>query len=379
MARRVYLHIGLPKTGTTFLQTTMWRNRHVLRERGLLYPGAGRLDHYHASKEVRGVPPARMGRHAGTWERLVGDLAAWEGDGLVSHEFLCMASAKRARAAVAALRPAEVEVLVTVRDYVLQFPALWQEALKMNSELSFDEFMDHVFARSLRGAWSWDSQDIPDVLRRWSRAVPASRVKIVTVPPPGQGRGVLWGRWLEALDADGTGLDLGVGVTNTSLGAAQAALLHRVKPKLSGPLAQGPERHRWVRKYFGHQVLVPQKGARFGPRPHDVERLRELADVAVAAIKERGHPVIGDLTDLVSAEPPVGLRPDEIPDNEIVDVAARAIEQMIRDVRTLTRERDHWRAQAEAPAPPPPRSWAARTTAALARPVRSRVRRWSDR
>jgi len=27
MARRVFLHIGLPKTGTTFIQTAMWLNR----------------------------------------------------------------------------------------------------------------------------------------------------------------------------------------------------------------------------------------------------------------------------------------------------------------------------------------------------------------
>lgn len=367
MSRRVFLHVGLPKTGTTFLQTAMWHNRDVLRQRGFLYPGDQRMDHYRASQEVRGTPPARMGKHAGTWQRLVRDLARWDGDGLISHEFFSMATARQAKDAVAALAPAEVIVVVTVRSYVLQFPAVWQEALKMNSERSFDEFMEDAFAGSLRGAWGWDSQDIPAVLARWSEAVPAPRIRVVTVPPAGQGSDVLWHRWLEAIEVDGTGLDLDVAFSNSSVGAAQAALLHRVKPKLTGRLTEGTERHRWVRQYFGHEVLVPQKGSRFGPRPDHVDKLRERSREAVEAIKAGGYPVIGDLDDLVSPEPPAGPHPDDVTDAEIVDVAARAIEQMIRDVRRLTRERDAWRARA--------RGRRLGRAARAMRRVRSRMRR----
>lgn len=38
---RLWLHIGLPKTGTTFLQTTLLKNRAALLEQGILYPMAG--------------------------------------------------------------------------------------------------------------------------------------------------------------------------------------------------------------------------------------------------------------------------------------------------------------------------------------------------
>ena len=71
MAERVFLHIGLPKTGTTFLQTTMWHNRAQLEAQGFLYPGAKRMDHYHASQDVRGqrTPPT------GAWEQLRSELA----------------------------------------------------------------------------------------------------------------------------------------------------------------------------------------------------------------------------------------------------------------------------------------------------------------
>ena len=37
MTREVLLHIGLPKTGTTFLQEALWANKTALRDRGVLH------------------------------------------------------------------------------------------------------------------------------------------------------------------------------------------------------------------------------------------------------------------------------------------------------------------------------------------------------
>jgi hypothetical protein len=368
MARRVYLHVGLPKTGTTFLQTTMWRNRRRLREQGFLYPGSRRLDHYHAAQAVRSAPSTRVRRDADVWERIVVELADWEGDGLVSHEFFSMATRRQARRVVRALAPAELHVVVTVRDYVRQFPAVWQEALKMNSQLSFDEFMEHVLAFRTSGAWGWASQDIPAVLRRWSQAVPADRIHVVTVPPHGAPRHLLWDRWCEVLGVDDSTLDLRLNFTNESLGVQQAALLHRVKPFLSPPLSDGPTRHRWVRKYFGHQVLVPQKGERFGLRPDQEKQLRELSAAASEAIRDGGFPVTGDLDDLVPAPQQERPHPDDVTEAEMLDVAARAIDQMIRDVRRLSIERDEWRRQAQRLGQQTPPT-AARRAAALVRKV----------
>ena len=42
---RVYLHIGAPKTGTTYLQEVLFTNRARLAEHGVLYPGESRTAH----------------------------------------------------------------------------------------------------------------------------------------------------------------------------------------------------------------------------------------------------------------------------------------------------------------------------------------------
>ncbi len=340
MARRVFFHIGLPKTGTTFLQTTMWHNRRRLRRQGFLYPGRKRMDHYHASEVVRGNRP-QLPENAASWDVLVTALADWPGDGLISHEFFSMASAAQARAAVAALAPAEVHVVVTARDYVRQFPAVWQESLKMNSDLSFDEFMERALARQLKGAWGWRSQDIVAVLARWRRAMEPARIHLITVPPVGGPRDLLWRRWCEVLGIDDSRFERELSFANESLGAPQAALLHRVKPHLTGVLNNASVRHRWVRQYFGHEVLVPQAGPKPVPRPAQAQSLRALALEAVAEIAQGGYAVTGGLEELVPPEePPVGPHPDDIPDSEVIDVAARAIDRMIQDVKELTEERD---------------------------------------
>lgn len=347
MASRVFLHIGLPKSGTTFLQTTMWANRPLLRGQGVLYPGRERLNHYQAFQQVRAAKRASAGAGSGAWDRLVAELRAWDGVGLVSHEFFCMATPDQARRVLDDLAPAEVHVVLTARAYWLQFPAIWQEALKMSYDGGFDQFMAEAFAGERRGAWGWSSQDLPAILTTWEGVVPADRIHVVTVPPPGSPRDLLWRRWVATLGLDDRGFDLDVAYPNESLGAAQAALLRQVKPYLSGPLTDGPTRHRWVRRYFGHEVLVPQKGDRFYPSDTHLDELQKRSREAVEAIRAGGYDVVGDLDELV-VEGPTGERahPDRVTDAELVQVAARAIEQMIRDMREMTLERNKWRDRA---------------------------------
>ena len=338
MSRRVFFHIGVPKAGTTFVQTMMWRHRAQLRDQGLHYPGSKRLDHYHAAHDLR-HPGA--GRHGGAWPRVVREVAAWPGRSLITHEFFGMCTADQARVAVAALAPARVDVVVTARDYVRQFPAIWQEAVKMGSALSLDAFMDRAMARELRGAWSWQSQDLPRILRRWASAVPQARVHLVTVPPAGAARDVLWRRWCEVLELDPSAFDITAAFGNESLGAAQAAFLQRIDPCLDGSLQDKASRHRWVRQYLGHEVLGAQDGERFGLRPHHAERLRHEAEVAVERLRKRRYHVVGDLDDLLpGAGRTPSTHPAEVTERELLEVAGRAVDAMVRDVRALTADKE---------------------------------------
>ncbi|MFA6575721.1 MAG: hypothetical protein WCS84_09900 [Nocardioides sp.] len=54
--RRVLLHVGTPKTGTSYLQDVLFRNRRTLHSAGILYP-ADRFDaHFLAALDLMRLP-----------------------------------------------------------------------------------------------------------------------------------------------------------------------------------------------------------------------------------------------------------------------------------------------------------------------------------
>ena len=126
----VFVHIGLPKTGTSYLQTILWSHRDELAGAGMLVPGRERRDHLWASLVVREDPRVarRNPRAPQAWQVLVDELADWDRDGVISHEFFCSASAEQARRMVDELAPAEVHVVVTAREPLGLFTSSWQES-----------------------------------------------------------------------------------------------------------------------------------------------------------------------------------------------------------------------------------------------------------
>ncbi len=348
MATQVYFHVGAPKTGTTFLQGVMRHNREALRDQGVLYPGTTARDHLHASQVVREVTKQpRRGDRVEAWDRLVAELADWQGVGIISHEFFGMATEEQARTAIEQLAPAEVHVVLTARDYVRQFAADWQESLKMGLDLTLEDFLRRAHRNRLPRPWGWNAHDIVATLERWGSSLPAERVHVVTVPQAGAPRDLLLRRFCSVVQVDPDALDLGAAFSNESLGVVQAELLRRLKPHLSTPLDDPPERHRWLRAYFAHEVLLAQGGDRFTLRPDQAEVLTGRAHDAIDALRAAGYDIVGDLDELLPGPLDPELRhPSDVSDTEVLASALVAIERMLTDVRTLTLQRDRVRARA---------------------------------
>src|SRR5580700_175589 len=116
---RVFLHIGEPKTGTTFLQQVMWSNRAELAAQGVVLPGHHPQDHFRASQDLRGIEKRAddpAGSWAGEWEILAHQARQAPRAAVISHELLSALDAQQAGEAVRSLQPAEVHVVLTVRD-----------------------------------------------------------------------------------------------------------------------------------------------------------------------------------------------------------------------------------------------------------------------
>jgi len=343
MARRVFLHIGAPKSGTTYLQTIMWHNRPRLRELGYLYPGRNRMDHHNATLTVREKRMPEDDPRRETWARLTGRISRWPDTGILSHEFYGAATADQAALAIEHLAPAEVHLIFTARDYVSQLPAYWQEAVKMGLPATFSEYTKAMIHGKADTAWSWSTMDAEAILQRWTATVPADRVHVVTVPPPGSGRDLLWNRYASVMGIPPEELDLDVARANESMGASQAELLRRVSGHLPEEVSPLKERYRWLREELGHRVLVPQGGQRFGVRPEEAEALRSKAVKLAEYIEQAGFDVVGSLEELV----PTGIaslpHPDDATDAELLQAAEKALAAMLVTLRATELERKQLR------------------------------------
>jgi hypothetical protein len=350
VARSVYLHVGTPKTGTTFLQTVMWRNRRALRRKGLLMPGDQRPDHLYASLVIRGATGLER-RHPDaptSWERICGQVQGWKRTAVISHEFFGAATAEQATAAIAALAPAEVHVVVTARDLVKLFPSMWQEHIKFRGTEPLAQFADAEDSDPLR-VWGWRTMDASDVLDRWGRNLPPDRIHVVTVPPKGSPPEVLWQRFAGLLGVDPSACDATVGRVNDSLGLAEVELLRRVNPHLGDGLPAPRDVGRWLRGYLGRSVLAARGGQRFGPDLAQREQLVERGTRIASQIRDRGYDVIGDLDDLLPTPDETLPDPSSVTDAQMLDVATETISRMLIDLRTATRERDEARGKLPKP------------------------------
>jgi hypothetical protein len=299
-------HVGAPKTGTTYLQSILWANQPTLAQRGVLVPGGRRFAAFHAAQAIREVPwLAEMppGKRD-VWVEMQARAHEWPGAVLLSHEFLGSATAEQALAARRAVAPADSHVVLTVRDYTVQLPALWQEAVKMGARRRLDDYVAGVLDGTKRGPWGLTSLDVVDVLDRWGSDLPPEQVHVVTVPPPGSPPDLLWRRFAEACGIDPQGLVVPERPENTSLGAVDIELVRQVAQHLPASLQPKVRRHEWLRGVLAQQVLAGRRGPRIELSPQSAATVRAWGERTVDELARRGYHVVGDLADLVSAPLP---------------------------------------------------------------------------
>jgi hypothetical protein len=303
--QRLFLHVGSPKTGTTFLQQVLWKHRQVARDQGLLLPGATFHDHYLASLDVRELAEQRNApaRTAGMWARLMREAARWSGDSLASHELFAPATADQAQHALSQV-PAHLEVhlVLTVRDWARQIPAEWQEHVKHRYRGNFAEFVAELREHKPKN-WYWLVQDFADVAGRWGSSLPPDQVHIVTVPPAGSNPAELWSRFAGLLDLDPVSFSLEGGRDNTSLGLEQTELLRRINVSLKDRLPIPGPYPGTVKEVLAHRILAHHPGTKLAM---DQAAFSFAADQSLRirdALGNAHYQVVGTLDDLNPPQP----------------------------------------------------------------------------
>ncbi|MBY9075427.1 hypothetical protein K1X13_11405 [Nocardioides sp. WL0053] len=351
---RVFLHVGSPKTGTTFLQNVLWSQHDTAREQGLLLPGSSTADHYLANLDLRGLSAQEHhpDRAVGMWRRLVDEALAWDGDVLITHELFAGATADHAAAAVAAFGPeTEVHLVVTARDLVRQVPAEWQERIKHRRTATFPEFVDDLVARTGEATWFWEVHDYAALVRRWGSTLPPERVHVVTVPGSGAGSSLLWERFAGLLGLDPASFDLTRSRANRSLGAEQVELLRRVNAALGDALPHPGPYSVDVKTMLAQRVLVEHPGTRLRLSPEDRALAVQWSRDVARELERLGVDVVGDLAELVppegdpEADPTAPTLRDEVSDERLLAESVAALVGVLDEHRERRAERDNARRQ----------------------------------
>ena len=343
-SQRLFLHVGLPKSGTTFLQGLLANNRNRLKAAGYIYPFIRRETMFHAAVELRGqhdrwgLTPETID---GTWDQVLQRVRSFDGAGIVSHELLAAATSEQVRRVARDTADLELHVVVTARDLSRQATALWQEEVKNGRRWSFEEFSASLFDAegSEHGdSGFWRSQDLAAVLDRWGSVVASDRMHVVVVPRSSSDPLELWRRFAEAVALDPQSVDLDLQPrANESLGAAQVALLRHVVGALDGRLGQ-PHYAHVVKRFFAQGQLSRIESARPVTPPALRDRLDRVARKWVARIETQGYPVHGDLAELVpgTGPAPTGTRhPDDVTAEELLQGVPEVMAEMLLEIAEL--------------------------------------------
>ncbi len=341
--RRVILHVGTPKTGTSFVQDILFRNADELRRLGVLYPADRPDGHFLAALDLMELPWGGLEAQAvGAWDRLAADVRAWDGHTVVvSHEILGRASRAQVARALASLTEGspetEVHVVVSARDLVRQVPAEWQENVKHRRVRTYRTFLEELqdpTRDSELAQWFWGVQELPDVLERWGSTLPPEQVHVVTVPQPGAGPLVLWERFagLFGLDPDAFPPSERA---NVSLGVPESEMVRRLNTRLNDVL---PNHHyrSLVREMVVHRNLSGRSGSpRLALPPDAYDWAAGLARAWVEELRTRGYAVAGDLDELLPGEARPFVDPDAVDAEQVADAALDALTVMTLEAAKL--------------------------------------------
>lgn len=351
MANRVILHVGLPKSGTTYIQAVLGKNKEQLKKQAkLLYPGASWGSQVRAVRDVRQmkVTAGQARKMKGAWSSLVEEMLAWDGTSIVSMEWLCAAEKRHIVKIARDLESAQVEVLFTARDLGRTIPAAWQEFMQNRQSWPWDKYLKAVVSeneRSAPGRAFWSQQHLERLVGNWSAVMSPERVHVVTVPHPGAPPSVLWERLCAVLGIDPQGYAVADVGSNESLGLESAELMRRLNPVIRASGMPSAVYGEVFKRGMAKGGLSQRKGdeSRLGVPVQHHDWLRARADRQIRTLESSPVRVVGDLEDLRPVlDPARSVQPDQVGTEAVLEAALHGLvavaTQRTAEVKRIRRE-----------------------------------------
>ena len=301
MAKRVVLHIGAMKSGTSFIQNVLNRNRAILQEHGIRFACERWRHQVQAVHELinHGGPEQPPFPPDGYWCQMVEDINEWPGTSIVSMEFLAPRQRPKIDTIMAAFPDADIQVVLTARDLARSLPAMWIESMQNRGVKTWDEFLEavhHDADGEKTGQWFWRNQHFALISERWSEAVGREHFTLVTVPPKGAPPSLLWDRFASVAGIPKDLCDLDVR-SNPGLDAASAMVLRALNERLEADGFNRPDYERVVKGVLAKQGMV-RRGREAVPLAVDERWVRRRSKQELNQLRDLDIRVVGDIDEL---------------------------------------------------------------------------------
>ncbi len=337
MATRLVLHVGVMKSGTTFIQRVLLANQERLKEQGILFPGRRWRRQVVAVRDLMAQVDEQGNRldPDGPWNTMAAKIREWPGTAIMSMEYLGPRSAAQIAVVRETFPDTEIEVVLTVRDLARSITSMWTESVQNRGTKTWPGYL-----KALRtgddpvGQAFWRQQRITTVVKRWTAVFGAEHVTVITVPPPGAPRDTLWKRFASVAGIPEDLCDLDV-VGNAALDAPSALVMRRLNERLAESEMDPKVYDRFVKRGLAKNGINerPRRGPSVGLNSPWVMLLakRELRELR--ALSPR---VVGDLAELRS-RPVKGISPRKVSTEQQLEAAVDGMAALL----------DLWIAEAE--------------------------------
>ena len=341
--KRLIIHAGFHKSGTTALQESFALNRPLLREQGIFYPPIGSKAHHRVAWALT-QRPWGWNRRGGErtpekyWDRMARRInSAKEETVLLSSEFFSEIDGERIRKIRSDIKGRDIQILFTLRPLTKLLPSSYQQYLKYGITIEYEDWLHAILDKPGESKVSptfWKRHSHGKVVARWADIFGKSNVTLLIVNEA---------QPTFLFDEINKFLNLPIGTISAAPSGSNRSLTMEEISLLLELNRQFPKERVWdeyevfiragyIRNLTDHVPAVADKARLLTPQ-WAVDKANELGEVIQRELLNTGVKIIGDVDSLGNSVVPIGSSSY----TDSIDIKTVAAAMMVFDKETINR------------------------------------------
>ncbi|MEY3168280.1 MAG: hypothetical protein RLY44_260 [Actinomycetota bacterium] len=341
--KRLIIHPGFHKSGTTALQESFALNRPLLRENGIFYPPIGSKAHHRVAWALT-QRPWGWNRRGGErtpekyWDRMSSRInGAKEETVILSSEFFSEIDGERIRKIRSEIKGRDIQILFTLRPLAKLLPSSYQQYLKYGITVEYEDWLHAILDKPGESKVSptfWKRHSHGKVVARWVDIFGKSNVTLLIVNEA---------QPTFLFDEINKFLNLPTGTLNAAPSGSNRSLTMEEISLLLELNRQFPKERVWdeyevfvragyIRHLTDHVPPAADKARLLTPQ-WAVDKANELGKVIQKELLGTGVKIIGDVDSLGNSLVPIGTSSY----TDSIDIKTVAAAMMVFDKETINR------------------------------------------